>query len=563
MNDVIIPEAPPKINFTEFNVRQELGKPHFIRLHDSVVKRLERQLLDHPPSTPAESFGLLLGSIEAADNCTIAVDDFQPVGDLETGVRAWTPRAGGQQKIVGYYRTHSKADFALDSADRAVFGRCFPKDSRLTLLVKPTAADVGTAMFFVGENGQLLFDRATVEFPFNLRELGAEDGPNPAEPAPAAVPVVKSPSAASISAKPVLVAATKSAPVVPPKPGSAAKPTLASVSKPAPVAVAKPVPPAASLPAVVVAPVPAPANKSVSPTTPKSAPPSVAAAPSPVPPSAAVAKAAPPQAAGRGGVMLKIAIAGGVVIASVFGLSELRVFDHPSAQPAPEASQTEPAGASASDPALAVPKPEQTVERKPVAPTPEPASAKSGDSLVKPAAQAKKVAAPVTPRKQPVLVAENTSSKPPAVPQQQTTQPASITPSAPVQQRLSPAPPVASQRPAAEQPSIAPPVSAPPSPKPAENVIPVTPPRAIRQFAPVLPENVRRSISGEMIVRLKVSVDVSGKVISAEPLAGGAAVPDALARTAIGAVKRWQFEPARRGGENVPGDVVLSFAFRK
>jgi TonB family protein len=93
--------------------------------------------------------------------------------------------------------------------------------------------------------------------------------------------------------------------------------------------------------------------------------------------------------------------------------------------------------------------------------------------------------------------------------------------------------------------------------------MPVTPPRVIRQFAPVLPENIRRSISGEMVVRLKVSVDVSGKVISAEPIAENASVPDALASTAIGAVKRWQFEPARRGGDKVPGDVVLSFTFRK
>jgi outer membrane biosynthesis protein TonB len=40
-------------------------------------------------------------------------------------------------------------------------------------------------------------------------------------------------------------------------------------------------------------------------------------------------------------------------------------------------------------------------------------------------------------------------------------------------------------------------------------------------------------------------------------------IPDALAVNAINAVKQWQFEPARRGGEKVAGDVVLSFTFRK
>ena len=36
-----------------------------------------------------------------------------------------------------------------------------------------------------------------------------------------------------------------------------------------------------------------------------------------------------------------------------------------------------------------------------------------------------------------------------------------------------------------------------------------------------------------------------------------------LRLTAVSAVKNWQFEPARRGEEKVPGEIVLSFAFRK
>jgi hypothetical protein len=62
MRDVAAPEAPPS-TFTEFNVRQDKGKPHYIRLHDSVVKRLERELGGNPGST-----GLLLGSIENGDS---------------------------------------------------------------------------------------------------------------------------------------------------------------------------------------------------------------------------------------------------------------------------------------------------------------------------------------------------------------------------------------------------------------------------------------------------------------------------------------------------------------
>jgi hypothetical protein len=65
MRDVTAPEKPSSSTFTELNVRQEKGKPHFIRLHDSVVKRLERYLVENPAST-----GLLLGSVEVNDNCT-------------------------------------------------------------------------------------------------------------------------------------------------------------------------------------------------------------------------------------------------------------------------------------------------------------------------------------------------------------------------------------------------------------------------------------------------------------------------------------------------------------
>jgi TonB family protein len=93
--------------------------------------------------------------------------------------------------------------------------------------------------------------------------------------------------------------------------------------------------------------------------------------------------------------------------------------------------------------------------------------------------------------------------------------------------------------------------------------LPYTPPQPIRQYAPVAPENVRRSITGEVMVQVRVNVDSSGKVIGAEPLGSGDPVAQALAGAAISAVKRWQFEPARRGAEKVTADTVLTFRFRK
>jgi hypothetical protein len=71
MKDVTIQEIQSS-TFTELNVRQDKGEPYFIRLHDSVVKNLERRL-----ASGEEKPGLLIGSFEAA-NLTISVEDFEP-----------------------------------------------------------------------------------------------------------------------------------------------------------------------------------------------------------------------------------------------------------------------------------------------------------------------------------------------------------------------------------------------------------------------------------------------------------------------------------------------------
>lgn len=460
-------EKPSSSTFTELNVRQEKGKPHFIRLHDSVVKRLERQLADNPAST-----GLLLGSIDVSDTCTIAVEAFEPTTKLEDLIRA--RKSSNTPKVVGYYRSYSRDNFTLDAADRALFQRCFPKEPRLALFVKPPKADVGTAMFFLGENGVLAAERATVEFPFNLRELGAEEPPAVSGPAVAAPPFPNATASASSAA---------------PKPG-------------------------------------------------------------------------------RGGLVWKIAVAGVVVIASVFGLSELRVFDRADAKVQPKQAVTEASAPSApvdpksagDSPAL----PSEIAESQPakaVKPDPpKPASAPAPAAMVNtkpagPVLPTKTSPPPVTPSAPRTVVAENVAPTSPA----------------PIQRppvRTSPATPVSDSQPpvSAERPSNLPPTVPPtptPKPKPVEPSLPYTPPSAIRQSAPVVPENVRRGISGDVVVRVRVNVDAAGKVIAAEPVSPDGPVAEALAGSAITAVKRWQFEPARRGGDKVAGDIVLSFTFRK
>jgi hypothetical protein len=81
MGDTLVSEAktPAKITFTEFNVRQDSGRPHFIRLCDGVVQRLESD----PAIKKGEAFGILLGTVELDGSCTITVEDFEPAGVVE------------------------------------------------------------------------------------------------------------------------------------------------------------------------------------------------------------------------------------------------------------------------------------------------------------------------------------------------------------------------------------------------------------------------------------------------------------------------------------------------
>src|SRR5262249_30964051 len=122
--------------------------------------------------------GLLLGSLETGDHCTISVDDFESTAKAERRIGEWK----GHLKPIGFFRSHLRPGFTLDATDRTLFARLFPAESRLLLLVHPPDKQGGTAMLFLGQGGQLEADRATVEFPFNLRDLGAEAGPAPQAP---------------------------------------------------------------------------------------------------------------------------------------------------------------------------------------------------------------------------------------------------------------------------------------------------------------------------------------------------------------------------------------------
>jgi outer membrane biosynthesis protein TonB len=63
-------------------------------------------------------------------------------------------------------------------------------------------------------------------------------------------------------------------------------------------------------------------------------------------------------------------------------------------------------------------------------------------------------------------------------------------------------------------------------------------------------------------VDVKVRIDETGRVVKAEPLPGTEPVSSSLVGAARNAAMQWRFEPARRGNQPLPSDLVLKFQYR-
>ncbi|MEO7652059.1 MAG: hypothetical protein ABIZ80_16470, partial [Bryobacteraceae bacterium] len=189
--------------FTEFNVKQDTGVPHFVRLHDKVVEGLESRR-----QRPTDAGGVLFGTIDGDETCAITVQDFEaiscehrrgnrapalecPSQCLEKGIRRLKISGRKNLTAVGYYRPAQRGEFAIEKEDRDWNKKLFAQQDSLLLVTKPDdGLDVG--VFFLGVGGALVQDRMTVEFPISLQELcGA--------PAASAVPVAAGLAALSAS----------------------------------------------------------------------------------------------------------------------------------------------------------------------------------------------------------------------------------------------------------------------------------------------------------------------------------------------------------------------------
>lgn len=84
------------------------------------------------------------------------------------------------------------------------------------------------------------------------------------------------------------------------------------------------------------------------------------------------------------------------------------------------------------------------------------------------------------------------------------------------------------------------------------------PPRASHQVTPLVTASTARQLSGERSVQLRANIDKNGRVTDVQPISAGA--DEALVSLAEGAIRRWEFSPARL--HNRPTASAVRFTVR-
>jgi hypothetical protein len=98
--------------------------------------------------------------------------------------------------------------------------------------------------------------------------------------------------------------------------------------------------------------------------------------------------------------------------------------------------------------------------------------------------------------------------------------------------------------------------------KDARKATAFVPPRLVDQRLPNVPEDLRRRIrDGVVPITVKLYLGKSGAVDYAELLSDGTGANRALATLAVFESRKFQFSPARDGGEAVPAEVLVRFRF--
>ena len=160
------------------------GKPVSVRLSPDVAGRLGmavREGFKALPRRGLETGGLLIGTRrEGGYPVIVEVDDFEPIESehaagpayllspadrslLEARIAA-RQAAGGNSSIVGFYRGHTRRDFAIAEEDAFLFSTYFREPSDVFLLIKPGEGGSPIGGFVIREEGKVLSDTPYAQF---------------------------------------------------------------------------------------------------------------------------------------------------------------------------------------------------------------------------------------------------------------------------------------------------------------------------------------------------------------------------------------------------------------
>jgi len=215
------------------------GKPVSVRLSRDVVARLSmavREGFKALPRRGLETGGLLIGT-KKSDNgrVVIAVDDFEPVESehaagpsyllseadrrlLEARIAARS--VGKAASVVGFYRSHTRRDFAITPEDDLVFSQYFRNSSNVFLLIKSNESAPPTAGFVIREAGRILSTSPYRQFPLDPSVI-----PPTAQDEPAAALPVSAHEISHELPRPAPIEETRPArPSSSPRPGPASRP---------------------------------------------------------------------------------------------------------------------------------------------------------------------------------------------------------------------------------------------------------------------------------------------------------------------------------------------------
>ena len=165
------------------------GKPVSVRLSLDVVSRLGMAVQEGFKALPRRGLeigGLLIGTARDAGTLTVVdVDDFEPVeSEHATGPsyvlsdadrRLLKERIAAREAapklppVVGFYRSHSRKDFAITADDASLFSTYCTKASDVFLLIKSNEVGPPTGGFIIREGG-----KSPVRYPLRAIRAGLD-----------------------------------------------------------------------------------------------------------------------------------------------------------------------------------------------------------------------------------------------------------------------------------------------------------------------------------------------------------------------------------------------------